>query len=78
VSKTSSPGTGWPICTREGTPFVLESALYMKAIYAGKAKNDTIDTQKIAVLLRGACSPRPMAIPRRCGPPASSCGGGCL
>jgi hypothetical protein len=50
----SSPGT-WlaDLCTYEGIPFVLGHALYMKAIHGGKAKNDKIDAQKIAVLLRG-------------------------
>ena len=41
------------LCARAGIPFVLGHALYMKAIHGGKAKNDTIDAQKIAVLLRG-------------------------
>ena len=41
------------LCAREGIPFVLGHALYMKAIHGGKAKHDTIDAQKIAVLLRG-------------------------
>jgi hypothetical protein len=41
------------LCAREGIPFVLGHALYMKAIHGGKAKNDKIDTHKIALLLRG-------------------------
>src|SRR5438874_5587742 len=41
------------LCAREDIPFVLGHALYMKAIHGGKAKNDKIDAQKIAVLLRG-------------------------
>ncbi len=41
------------LCTREGITFVLGHALYMKAIHGGKAKNDKIDSRKIAVLLRG-------------------------
>jgi transposase len=41
------------LCSQEGIPFVLGHALYMKAIHGGKAKNDRIDAQKIAVLLRG-------------------------
>ena len=45
------------LCTQEGIPFVLGHALYMKAIHGGKAKNDKIDAQKIAVLLRG-CGPQ--------------------
>jgi transposase len=41
------------LCADEGIPFVLGHALYMKAIHGGKAKNDKIDSQKIAALLRG-------------------------
>lgn len=41
------------LCQKEGIPFVLGHALYMKAIHGGKAKNDKIDSKKIAVLLRG-------------------------
>jgi transposase len=41
------------LCVREGIPFVLGHALYMKAIHGGKSKNDKIDSHKIAVLLRG-------------------------
>ena len=35
-----------------GVHFVLGHALYMKAIHGGKAKNDRVDSQKIAGLLR--------------------------
>ena len=45
------------LCAQEGIPFVLGHALYMKAIHGGKAKNDRIDSQKIAVLLRGGMIP---------------------
>jgi transposase len=41
------------LCAQEHIPFVLGHALYMKAIHGRKAKNDKIDTHKIAVLLRG-------------------------
>jgi transposase len=41
------------LCQRENITFVLGHALYMKAIHGGKAKNDKIDSHKIAVLLRG-------------------------
>ena len=51
------------LCTREGIPFVLGHALYMKAIHGGKAKNDKIDAQKIAVLLRGGMLPQAYAYP---------------
>jgi len=46
------------LCAREGIPFVLGHALYMKAIHGGKATNDKIDAQKIAVLLRGGMLPQ--------------------
>src|SRR6266540_3549768 len=46
------------LCAREGIPFVLGHALYMKAIHGGKAKNDKIDSQKIAALLRGGMLPQ--------------------
>lgn len=36
------------LCAKEGIPFVLGHALYMKAIHGGKAKNDKIDAHKIA------------------------------
>src|SRR5215217_4473043 len=42
---------------QEGLPFVLGHALSMQAIHGGKAKNDQIDSQKIAVLLRGGLRP---------------------
>ena len=46
------------LCAKEGIPFVLGHALYMKAIHGGKAKNDKIDSNKIAVLLRGGMLPQ--------------------
>jgi hypothetical protein len=51
------------LCAREGLPFVLGHALYMKAIHGGKAKNDKIDAQKIAVLLRGGMLPQASVYP---------------
>ena len=51
------------LCAREGLPFVLGHALYMKAIHGGKAKNDKIDAQKIAVLLRGGMLPQAYVYP---------------
>src|SRR3989454_7922980 len=51
------------LCAREGIPFVLGHALYMKAIHGGKAKNDQIDAQKIAVLLRGGMLPQAYVYP---------------
>src|ERR671931_2061218 len=51
------------LCVQEGIPFVLGHALYMKAIHGGKAKNDKIDAQKIAVLLRGGMLPQAYVYP---------------
>ena len=45
------------LCESEGIAFVLGHALYMKAIHGGKAKNDRIDSEKIATLLRGGMIP---------------------
>jgi transposase len=45
------------LCNDHEIPFVLGHALYMKAIHGGKAKNDKIDSRKIAVLLRGGMIP---------------------
>jgi transposase len=51
------------LCAHEEIPFVLGHALYMKAIHGGTAKNDTIDSQKIAVLLRGGMLPQAYVYP---------------
>jgi transposase len=51
------------LCTAEGIPFVLGHALYMQAIHGGKAKNDQIDSQKIAALLRGGMLPQAYVSP---------------
>src|SRR5919206_3362081 len=51
------------LCAREGIAFVLGHALYMQAIHGGKAKNDKIDSQKIAVLLRGGMLPQASVYP---------------
>ena len=53
------------LCHNEGIPFVLGHALYMKAIHGGKAKNDKIDSQKIAVLLRGGMMPMAYVYPEK-------------
>ena len=45
------------LCQEEGIPFVLAHALYLKAIHGGKSKNDKVDSQKLAVLLRGGMFP---------------------
>jgi transposase len=51
------------LCADEEIPFVLGHALSMQAIHGGKAKNDTIDAQKIAVLLRGGMLPQASGYP---------------
>lgn len=50
-------------CDQHSIEFVLGHALYMKAIHGGKAKNDTIDSHKIAVLLRGGLFPQASVYP---------------
>jgi transposase len=51
------------LCAAEGITFVLGHALAMKAIHGGKAKNDRIDSHKIAVLLRGGMLPQAYVYP---------------
>ena len=40
-------------CRERNLPFVLGHALYLKAIHGGKVKNDKLDSEKLALLLRG-------------------------
>ena len=51
------------LCAQEGISFVLGHALSMKAIHGGKAKNDKIDSPKMAVLLRGGMLPQASVYP---------------
>jgi transposase len=51
------------LCTRAGIPCVLGHALSMQAMHGGKAKNDTIDAPKIAVLRRGGMRPQASGSP---------------
>ena len=44
-------------CKQHAIDFILGHALYMKAIHGGKAKNDKIDSYKIAKLIRGGNFP---------------------
>ena len=53
------------LCADEGIDFVLGHALYMRAIHGGKAKNDKIDSHRIAVLLRGGTFPLAYAYPAK-------------
>ena len=41
------------LCEEKRIPFVLGHALYLKAIHGGKVKNDKVDSEKLAYLLRG-------------------------
>ena len=51
-------------CRDHQIKFVLGHALYMKAIHGGKAKNDKIDSKKIAFLLKGGNLPQAYVYPR--------------
>jgi len=53
------------LCAAHNIPFVLGHALYMKAIHGGKAKNDKIDSEKIARLLRGGMLPQAYVYPKQ-------------
>jgi transposase len=52
------------LCHEQNIPFVLGHALYMKAIHGGKTKNDKIDAEKIARLLRGGNLPIAYVYPK--------------
>jgi transposase len=51
------------LCASQAIPFILGHALYMRAIHGGKAKNDKIDSHKIAALLRGGTIPQAYVYP---------------
>jgi transposase len=51
------------LCRSQGITFILAHALYLKAIHGGKAKNDPVDAQKLAVLLRGGVIPMAYVYP---------------
>lgn len=51
-------------CDNLGVDFILGHALYMKAIHGGKAKNDRIDSFKIASLMRGGNFPLAYTYPK--------------
>ena len=52
------------LCVENDIAFVLGHALYMKAISGGKAKNDRIDSKKLAAMLRGGMFPLAYTYPR--------------
>lgn len=51
-------------CNDQSIDFILGHALYMKAIHGGKAKNDRIDSFKIANLIRGGNFPLAYVYPK--------------
>lgn len=51
------------LCVKHNIKFVLGHALYMKAIHGGKAKNDKIDSEKIARMLKGGMFPMAYVYP---------------
>jgi transposase len=51
------------LCAQEGLPCVLGHALSRQAIHGGTATNDPIDSQNIAVLLRGGMLPQASVSP---------------
>lgn len=53
------------LCAAEKIQFVLGHALYMRAIHGAKAKNDKIDSFKIASLLRGGNMPESYVYPAK-------------
>ena len=50
-------------CNEEGIPFVLGHALEMRAIHGTKTKNDKVDSEKIAHLLRTGLLPQAYVYP---------------
>ena len=52
------------LCLEEGIKFLLGHALYMKAIHGGKKKDDKLDSEKIARLIRGGTFPMSYVYPR--------------
>ena len=51
-------------CEDNNISFILGHALYMRAIHGGKAKNDKIDSLKIALLMRSGMFPLAYVYPR--------------
>ena len=51
------------LCSARNLPFLLGHALYLKAIHGGKTKTDRIDSEKLAMLLRGGNFPTAYVYP---------------
>lgn len=56
------------LCAEEGIEFILGHALYMRCIHGGKAKNDKIDSEKIARIIHGRNFPLAYAYPAKLRP----------
>lgn len=60
---------GWywfaDLCAENNIEFILGHALYMKAINGGKAKNDRLDSHKIALLVQAGMFPLAYVYPRQ-------------
>ena len=52
------------LCLDESITFILGHALYMRAIHGGKKKDDKLDSEKIARLMRGGTFPLSYVYPR--------------
>ena len=52
------------LCLEHEIKFILGHALYMKAIHGGKKKDDKLDSEKIARLMRGGTFPLSYVYPR--------------
>jgi len=53
------------LCHQENIKFVLGHALYMKAIHGAKAKNDRLDSKKLAIMLRSGAFPTAYTYPQK-------------
>ncbi len=51
------------LCKRQELPFLFGHALSLKAIHGGKTKSDRIDSEKLAMLLRGGNFPTSYVYP---------------
>ena len=52
------------LCLEQEIKFILGHALYMKAIHGGKKKDDKLDSEKIARLMRGGTFPLSYVYPQ--------------
>ena len=52
------------LCHQQNLSFLLGHALYLKAIHGGKTKSDRIDSEKLAMLLRGGNFPTSYVYPK--------------